>query len=275
MSDLITGKNLFAGQPAVPGQAWGHPEALRELLPFTSQGTVAHDMELPTQIGEGGEPRDEPAEIFLRLQSADEEPTERLRRWLARRRDEVGGINAVGDDAHGQRIGGDGALLQGEGVGDHGAGGFQHATASGGEQAMDAVEAGFGAGHIAAAQGNDVGDARAPRAPPRNGTAGDRKERDHAVDAFAAQDASDTEARTHGKGRHLERGARVPAPSTCGHFDERDARGRRGGVSVPETSGEDDGVMPQLYQGAGKFPRGIGGAATDGRKLVVNPRFRS
>jgi hypothetical protein len=35
-------------------------------------------------------------------------------------------------------------------------------------------------------------------------------------------------------------------------------------------SGEDEGVMPQLHQGAGKFPRGIGGAATEGRKLVVN-----
>jgi hypothetical protein len=97
---------------------------LRELLPFTSQGTVAYDMELPRQIREGGEPRDEPTEIFLRLQPADEEPTERLRRRLAGRRDEVGGINAVGDDAHGQRIGDAGALLQGEGVGDHRAGGF-------------------------------------------------------------------------------------------------------------------------------------------------------
>jgi hypothetical protein len=38
---------------------------------------------------------------------------------------------------------------------------------------MDAVEAGFGTGHISAAEGNDVGHARAPRAPPSNRTAGD------------------------------------------------------------------------------------------------------
>ncbi len=36
-------------------------------MPFIAQRAVAHNMEFPRQISEGGEPGEQPAEVLLRL----------------------------------------------------------------------------------------------------------------------------------------------------------------------------------------------------------------